>query len=109
MDGRPIGGAAPLQAARPKTYTASGLIEKIGSDSITLNHGPVAALNWPSMTMRFRLADPAKARGFKAGDRVGFPFDQPPAGPTVRHMTRALGRAPWRERVCEHAKIWMGR
>src|SRR3546814_11739505 len=37
MDVRPIGGAAPLQAARPKTYTASGLIEKIGSDSITLN------------------------------------------------------------------------
>src|SRR3546814_5696030 len=88
MDGRPIGGAAPLQAARPKTYTASGLIEKIGSDSITLYHGPVAALNWPSMTMRFRLADPAKARGFKAGDQIGRAHVWPPV--THAHLVCRL-------------------
>ncbi|MCF8707701.1 efflux RND transporter periplasmic adaptor subunit [Rhizorhapis sp. SPR117] len=92
MDVRPIGGAPSPQAAKPKTYTASGRIEKIARDSVTLNHGPVAALNWPSMTMRFRLADLAAARGFKVGDRVRFTFDQPPEGPTVRLMTRETGQ-----------------
>ncbi|MGD9811110.1 MAG: copper-binding protein, partial [Sphingobium sp.] len=93
MDVRPVsGGAPPPQAAKPKTYTAGGRIEKIAPDGVTLNHGPVAALNWPSMTMRFRLADPAAGRAFKVGDRVRFTFDQPPEGPTVRSMTRETGQ-----------------
>jgi membrane fusion protein, copper/silver efflux system len=53
---------------------------------VTLSHEPVPAIGWPAMTMQFRLADPALARGIKAGDRVAFAFDQPPAGPTVRRM-----------------------
>ena len=44
------------------------------------------------MTMTFRLSDPALARGFKAGDRVRFGFDQPPQGPTLRSMTREAGQ-----------------
>jgi Cu(I)/Ag(I) efflux system membrane fusion protein len=40
------------------------------------------------MTMSFRLADPSMARGYKAGDRVRFSFDQLPEGPTVRSFAR---------------------
>lgn len=92
MEVRPIGGAAPPQAAKPKTYMARGRIEKIASDSVTLNHGPVAALDWPAMTMSFRLGDPAVIKGFKAGDQVRFTFDQPAEGPTVRSITRESGQ-----------------
>ena len=56
---------------------------------MTLSHEAVPAIGWPAMTMTFRLADPSLAKGIKAGDRVAFGFDQPPAGPTVRRMTPA--------------------
>jgi Cu(I)/Ag(I) efflux system membrane fusion protein len=92
MKVRPISGVAPPPAAKATTYTAAGRIEKIASDSVTLNHGPVPALNWPAMTMTFRLADPAIGKGFMPGDRVRFTFDQPPEGPTVRSITRESGQ-----------------
>jgi Cu(I)/Ag(I) efflux system membrane fusion protein len=87
MEARPIGGTAPASALT-KLYETSGRIEKIDANGVTLAHGPVPALQWPAMTMTFRLGDPALARGFKAGDRVRFGFDQPPQGPTLRRMTR---------------------
>jgi Cu(I)/Ag(I) efflux system membrane fusion protein len=59
---------------------------------VTLSHQPVPALNWPAMTMTFRLADPALAKGVKVADRVAFAFDQPKEGPTVRRMTRMGAR-----------------
>ena len=62
------------------------------AQGVTLDHGPVPALKWPAMTMTFRLGDPVLERGFKAGDRVRFGFDQPPEGPTLRRMTRETGQ-----------------
>jgi Cu(I)/Ag(I) efflux system membrane fusion protein len=44
------------------------------------------------MTMQFRLANPALARGIKKGDQVDFTFDQPAEGPTVRRMTPVAPR-----------------
>ena len=34
------------------------------------------ALKWPAMTMAFKLADPALARGLKQGQSVSFSFDK---------------------------------
>jgi Cu(I)/Ag(I) efflux system membrane fusion protein len=92
MEVRPISGTATPPASKAKNYTATGQIEKIASDSVTLKHGPVPALGWPAMTMSFRLGDPATTKGFKAGDKVRFTFDQPPEGPTVRFITRESGQ-----------------
>jgi Cu(I)/Ag(I) efflux system membrane fusion protein len=75
--------------ATPALYETRGRVEQITPTSVTLSHEPVPAIGWPAMTMTFRLADPALAKGIKAGDRVAFGFDQPPAGPTVRRMTPA--------------------
>ena len=88
---RPIGGATP-PAAQSALYEAVGRIAKIDAQGVTLDHGPVPALKWPAMTMTFRLGDPVLERGFKAGDRVRFGFDQPPEGPTLRRMTRETGQ-----------------
>jgi len=89
---RPIAGAAPAAPAQPGGYETVGRIDRIEGGSITLSHQPVPALQWPAMTMTFRLADPALARGFKAGDRVRFRFDQAREGPTVRSLAREGGR-----------------
>ena len=49
---------------------------QIEGDRITLDHAPVPALKWPAMTMAFKLADPALARGLKPGQSVSFSFDK---------------------------------
>ncbi|MDB5417501.1 MAG: efflux transporter periplasmic adaptor subunit [Phenylobacterium sp.] len=86
LQARPISEAKPA-AATPALNETRGRVEQITPTSVTLSHEPVPAIGWPAMTMTFRLADPALAKGIKAGDRVAFAFDQPPAGPTVRRMT----------------------
>jgi len=95
VQARPIGGAAPAAVAKPAGTTALyetvGKIEQITANSVTLSHEPVPAIGWPAMTMTFALPDAGIARGLKAGDRVRFGFDQPPAGPTVRHMAKVVG------------------
>lgn len=92
---RPIGSPpepSPQANSPPKAPALSesvGRVEQISPASVTLSHQPIPAIGWPAMTMTFRLADPALAQGVKVGDRVAFAFDQPPAGPTVRRMSRA--------------------
>jgi Cu(I)/Ag(I) efflux system membrane fusion protein len=57
-------------------YRTTGVVTQIEVDSITLDHAPVPALKWPAMTMAFKLADPALARGLKPGQPVSFAFDK---------------------------------
>ena len=96
VEARPIGAATPTAAAKPAAtgtlYETVGKIEQITANSVTLSHEPVPAIGWPAMTMTFALANPGIARGFKAGDRVRFGFDRPPAGPTLRHMAKVAGQ-----------------
>jgi Cu(I)/Ag(I) efflux system membrane fusion protein len=91
VQARPIASPPAPMAAPAKTpalYESVGRVEQISLASVTLSHQPVPAIGWPAMTMTFKLADPALAQGVKVGDRVAFGFDQPPAGPTVRRMTK---------------------
>jgi Cu(I)/Ag(I) efflux system membrane fusion protein len=95
VQARPIGGGAPTAtkpAATAALYETVGKIEQITASSVTLSHEPVPAIGWPAMTMTFQLPDPKIARGLKAGDRVRFGFDRPPAGPTVRRMAKVAGQ-----------------
>jgi len=69
------------------TSTASaeghGQIRKIDpkAGTLTLQHGPIAALKWPSMTMAF-VADPALLAGLKSGQKVVFTV-QPASTPVI--------------------------
>ena len=85
---RPVA-SQPRPAKAAALYETVGRVEQIGPASVTLSHQPVPAIGWPAMTMTFKLADPALAQGVKVGDRMAFAFDQPPAGPTVRRMSKA--------------------
>jgi Cu(I)/Ag(I) efflux system membrane fusion protein len=86
---RPVGAERPAQASSARTlYEATGTITAIDARSVTISHGPVPALKWPAMQMRFLVAAPASVRGYKRGDRVGFAFDQPPEGPTIRRLSK---------------------
>lgn len=59
------------------------------SGRITLSHEAVPAMNWPAMTMTFAVKDRSLLRGRKAGERVQFQFQRPPAGqsPVIDRIT----------------------
>ncbi|MDE1918575.1 MAG: efflux RND transporter periplasmic adaptor subunit [Sphingomonadales bacterium] len=94
MQARPISVAAlATGSARSSAFhETTGRIEQITRTSVTLSHEPVPDLGWPAMTMTFQLGNPALAQGFKAGEHVRFDFDQPPTGPTLRHMIRVIAQ-----------------
>ena len=60
------------------TYPGTGTVKKIDANAsmVTVAHGPIASLNWPAMTMGFKLKDAALAKGVKTGDVVNFDFIQ---------------------------------
>ena len=57
---------------------------------VTLKHGPIKKLDMDSMTMVFRVADPAMLDKMKAGDRIEFEADRVNGAITVTK----LGKAP---------------
>ncbi|MFT4936377.1 MAG: Cu(I)/Ag(I) efflux system protein CusF [Pseudoalteromonas distincta] len=61
----------------------AGVVKKLDAKagSVTLQHGPIAALGWPAMTMPFK-ADPALLQGLKVGQQVSFTV-KPGATPEV--------------------------
>ncbi|MGH6951667.1 MAG: copper-binding protein, partial [Vitreimonas sp.] len=65
----------PAEAA-DATHETSGRITAIDGQTLMIAHAPIASLNWPAMTMQFRLARPELGRGLAAGDAVTFRFRQ---------------------------------
>jgi Cu/Ag efflux protein CusF len=61
-------------AAAPQTAEGQGVVKGVDAKgaSITVAHGPIAALKWPAMTMTFRTASPAVVNGIKVGQNVHF-------------------------------------
>lgn len=57
-------------------HKAEGKVESVAPDGITISHGPVATLKWPSMTMGFAKASPMAFRDIKSGDQVRFEFKE---------------------------------
>lgn len=64
------------KAAAGKVHKASGKVTKVDKEkgSVTIAHGPVASMNWPSMTMTFKAKDKAMLGKVKNGDQVEFSF-----------------------------------
>ena len=65
--------STPGQATVAPGAQGSGVIKKLDAKggSVTLQHGPIAALKWPAMTMAFKV-DPGLLQGLKVGQKVAF-------------------------------------
>jgi Cu(I)/Ag(I) efflux system periplasmic protein CusF len=57
---------------------------------VTLKHGPIKKLDMDSMTMVFRVADPAMLDKVKAGDKIEFEADRVNGAITVTK----IGKGP---------------
>jgi len=73
-DNMPMAGAA-------RTASGEGMVTAIDAEAgtITLDHGPVPAMNWPAMNMAFD-APPEVRDQVAVGDAVTFEFEASAAG-----------------------------
>ena len=88
---RPIGDAPPARAAA-SLIEGVGRVEQITASQVTLSHNAIPAVQWPAMTMSFRLGDPHLAHAVKPGEQVTFAFEQTASGPIVRRLERRPAR-----------------
>ena len=69
------GARTPADAQPAQAHSATGTIQAIAGDQVTIAHGPVESLGWPAMTMTF-TAPPAIAGAAADGASVDFSFRQ---------------------------------
>lgn len=65
-------------ATAPVTHKAMGTVKKVDAKTgvVTLAHEPVKSLNWPSMTMGFKVKDKMLMDKLTDGKKVEFEFMQ---------------------------------
>lgn len=66
--------AMKMSPAAPANHT-TGVVKALdaANGTITLSHEPVPAIQWPAMTMAFKITSQLSA-GIKVGNRVDFEF-----------------------------------
>ena len=59
-----------------QVHKASGTVTKVdqAKGTVTISHGPVQSMKWPSMTMTFKAKDKAMLGKVKQGEKVDFSF-----------------------------------
>ena len=68
----------PVKKGDAKVHKGSGVVKSVDAQkgTVTLAHGPIKSLEWPSMTMRFSAKDKKMLEAIKPGDKVEFEFVQ---------------------------------
>lgn len=70
-----MAGMAKEAGAQPM-HKASGTVKRLDqkAGTVTLAHGPVATLNWPAMTMSFKVKDKGLLPRLAEGSKVDVQF-----------------------------------
>ncbi|MEA3195168.1 MAG: Cu(I)/Ag(I) efflux system periplasmic protein CusF [Betaproteobacteria bacterium] len=60
------------------THKAKGVVTRVDSakDTVTIKHEPIASMNWPTMTMVFKVKDKAMLEKLKKDQKIDFEFVQ---------------------------------
>jgi len=68
--------AAPVTGPAAIAHKGQGSVEAIDpkAGTVSLNHGAIATLKWPAMTMEFKVANASLLKDLKAGAPVAFEF-----------------------------------
>jgi len=77
--------SSKASAAKLVGHRASGRIDDYDAKNGTasIEHGPIESLNWPGMTMEFKVANEALVKGLKPGARIDFEFVERGSGEWV--------------------------
>lgn len=71
-DGMNMAETATPVPAGPITGVGTVTAVDAAAGTISLDHEPIAAINWPAMSMHFTAENPAMLQGIAVGDRVSF-------------------------------------
>ena len=89
----PMNGAMPMGGqmgeAMGQMANAQGTVTAIDNEAgtITIDHGPVEAVDWPAMTMAFD-ADESERMKVKVGDEVTFGFRMADSGSEITSIEK---------------------
>jgi Cu/Ag efflux protein CusF len=63
---------------RDAAHKAAGVVKKVDTKSgtVSIAHEPVKSLNWPGMTMSFRVAEKSLFDKLAADKKIDFEFEQ---------------------------------
>ena len=98
-------GAAPAPAV--VGHKAEGSVDAVDlkAGTVSLNHGPVASLRWPAMTMEFKAANSGLLSGLKRGQAVSFEFvERQPGEYVVTSISAAPAAVPVSAAGSSHSK-----
>ena len=89
------GAAKPAPANVNQVHKGKGTVDAIdpAGGTVEINHGPIPSLNWPAMTMEFKIKDKAMLAGVKKGQAVEFDLAQPKSGEFVIERIAPAGDA----------------
>lgn len=75
-------------AQAPQTAEGEGVVRSIDAraNTVTIAHGPIAALGWPAMTMAFRVHSADMLNGVAVGARVHFTLMNDNGQPMVSEL-----------------------
>jgi Cu(I)/Ag(I) efflux system membrane fusion protein len=83
--------AAPAAVGHKGQGTVDAVDAKAGT--VSLNHGAIASLKWPAMTMEFKVANPSLLSDLKPGAPVSFEFVERQPGELVVTSITAAAKA----------------
>lgn len=83
MKGMDMG--AKAAAGAQATHAATGVVQKVDAKAgrVTVAHEPVKSLNWPAMTMSFKVENKSLLEKLAVGEKVQFEFVQKDTGYVV--------------------------
>jgi Cu(I)/Ag(I) efflux system protein CusF len=78
MDMKDMDMKSEKKADKGAVHQATGVVTKVdpAKDKVTIKHGPVQSMKWPSMTMTFSVKDKALMEKMKKDQKVDFDFVQ---------------------------------
>ncbi|MBN8528094.1 MAG: copper-binding protein [Caulobacterales bacterium] len=86
--------AASQASSVNQSGSGTGVVTAVDAvaGSVTLEHGPIAEMDWPAMTMNF-AADGAILEGVEVGDEVAFEVSVADGSPRVTALRRQSAAA----------------
>jgi Cu/Ag efflux protein CusF len=92
----PAAGSAAGPVAGPVGHKGQGTVDGVDlkAGTVSLNHGAIASLKWPAMTMEFKVANPSLLKDLKPGAPVSFEFvERQPGEWVVTSITPTAAKA----------------
>ncbi|HMA06979.1 MAG TPA: copper-binding protein, partial [Ramlibacter sp.] len=89
--------AGPVGAPPAVGHKGQGTVDSVDAKAgtVSLNHGAIASLKWPAMTMEFKVANPSLLKDLKPGAPVAFEFvERQPGEWMITSLTPAAAPAP---------------